>query len=379
MVCAWIIRIRGIISNRLSKVKQNLPPTPAKCKSRLIFREIFAILGMLEHIFDGLSERKSRESALPFSQDTRLLTALYRKLFLFDKLTLSVLIVLPLLQWFFGRLPAAGAAMLFGHAVIVIAVLALIHRQESLPAALRLLRYWYPILCLTFFFGEVGRVVSVLFPFWLEPYLIRSDVLLLHGWHGWEFFVPRLDAVKVEILACAYWGYFLLIPLVAWLHYRAPEGQNGKPRSLSFERVLGRMCVVMYTCYTLFLLLPARGPHHALNVHIDKLVSGGFFFKAVILIQKQSAVVGAAFPSSHVAAAWTLWLTLRKDFRTAFWLLFVPVALLTISTFILQYHYILDAVAGILLSFIIEGLMARHDRPVVVPAVRQPAQPAWQE
>jgi hypothetical protein len=323
---------------------------------------------------------KRRVCAVPFSHRFEPLAALFRKLLMFDKLTLSVLIVLPLLYLFSGRIATAGPMVLYGHPVIVITVLVLIHRQESLPFFLRLLRCGYPLLCLTFFFGEVGKVVSIFFPFWLEPYLIRSDVMLLNGSHGWEFFVPYLNAAEVEILAFAYWSYFLLIPVVAGLHFHAQTVRNGKPLSFTFERVMARLCAVMFTCYTLFLLLPARGPHHALRVHIDQLVSGGFFFHAVLWIQKQSAVVGAAFPSSHVAAAWTLWLTLRKDFRTALWLLFPLVVLLTVSTFILQYHYIVDAAAGILLSLVFEWLMARSEAPMATtPVVVQPAQYALQE
>jgi membrane-associated phospholipid phosphatase len=99
----------------------------------------------------------------------------------------------------------------------------------------------------------------------------------------------------------------------------------------------------------------------------------------VLWVQKQSSVVGAAFPSSHVAAAWALWLTLRKDFRTALWLLLPVVVLLTVSTFILQYHYVVDAAAGILLALVFEWLMARSEVPVAAPAVRERVQYAWQE
>ena len=316
---------------------------------------------------------------LPSSHRIAAGVALFRKLLLFDKLTLGVLAALPLLYLLSGRIAAAGPMLRYGHLIVIAAVLVLIHRQDSLPPSLRLLRYGYPVLCLTFFFGEVGGVVSILFPYWLEPFLIRSDLVLLGGLHGWEFFVPYLNAVEVEILAFAYWSYFILIPLIPGLHYRAQMVQNGKPLFYSFERVMARLCAVMFTCYTLFLLLPARGPHHALHVHIDQLVSGGLFFHAVLWVQKQSAVVGAAFPSSHVAATWALWLTLRKDFRTALWLLLPVVVLLTVSTFLLQYHYIVDAAAGVLLALVFEWIMARREAPVATPAVRERVQYALQQ
>lgn len=319
------------------------------------------------------------EKALRLSLNLAPIKTFYRKLRLFDKLTLGVLAGLPLLCWLAGKIAIAGPMMLYGNALVIIVVLLLIHRQENLPPSLRWLRDLYPVLCLTFFFGEVGQVIDVFFPFWLSPYLIHSDLILLGGMHGWEFFTPHLNVVEVEILSFAYLGYFLLIPLVVWLHYRAPASTNGSVRAFSFERVMARLCVAMYTCYGLFLLLPAAGPHHALDVHIDRLVAGGFFFHTVLWIQKKSAVVGAAFPSAHVAATWILWFTLRRDFRKTFWLLFPAVALLTISTFLLQYHYIVDAAAGVLLSFIIEAIMTRSEAPIASPAVHRRAQYAWQE
>lgn len=48
VVCAWFVEIRGILLNRLSKVKQNLPLMGIKFKSRLIFREILVILSKLD-------------------------------------------------------------------------------------------------------------------------------------------------------------------------------------------------------------------------------------------------------------------------------------------------------------------------------------------
>ncbi len=320
------------------------------------------------------------ELLLLLAHKAKPLAHLYHKLFLFDKLTLGVLAVLPVLYLLSGRISSAGAMLLGGHPLIIAGALVLIHRQESLPAWLRLLRYGYPVLCLTFFFGEVGGVVNAFLPFWLEPYLIRSDEILLGGRHGWQVFMPLLPPVGVEILAFAYWAYFLLLPGIAWLHYRGKSGNADKNLFYSYERVLARLCVVMYTCYTLFLVLPARGPHHALQVHIETLLSGGWFFHAVLLIQKKSAVMGAAFPSSHVAAAFTLWLTLRHDFRIAFWSLLPVVALLAVSTFLLQYHYIVDAAAGILLSLIVEWVMSHHEAPpAATPALQKRTQYAWQE
>jgi hypothetical protein len=71
-------------------------------------------------------------------------------------------------------------------------------------------------------------------------------------------------------------------------------------------------------------------------------------------MQNYVSVVGAAFPSSHVAVAWVALMTLRVEHRLAFWSLTPFVLALTLSIFVLQYHYVLDAISGVILALIFE-------------------------
>lgn len=283
-----------------------------------------------------------------------------RRLRLYDKLTLAVLVLLPILALLAGKWDATTLRFAIVHAFALVVILALIRAEAWLPKWAYVLREWYPIVLLTFFFGEVGRLVNLLFPFWLEPYLIQSDYVVF-GSHAYEYFASRLDPVSTEIFAFAYWAYYPLIPFVAALFYfsRRRATEELQP---TFEQVMNRICACLYLCYVCFILLPARGPHHALHVNITELTSGGFFFNFVLAIQQRGSVVGAAFPSSHVAAAWAVILPLRHGFKKTFWFLLPLVVLLSVSTFVLQYHYWIDALAGIVLACALERFISHREK-----------------
>ena len=283
--------------------------------------------------------------------------------YLFDKLTLGYLVIVPVMFFLFGRDMAAWPVVLKVHPFIIIAILLLIRYEQFLFFPFNLLRSCYPIILLTFFFSIIGRSVNILFPNWLEPYLIEND-LWLFGRLPWQIFSEHMNPFMTEIFAFSYSSYYFIIPLYVLLHYKkmrsAPSSQ--KTITPSFEGVMARICLVMFSCYIFFWLMPARGPHHVYELSHKTLFSGGFFFNSILAIQSQASIVGAAFPSGHVAAAWTLLLTLRHNFKKIFWFSFPIIVLLSISTFTLQYHYFADSIAGILLAIILEIIMSYREK-----------------
>lgn len=285
-----------------------------------------------------------------------------QKLLLFDKLTLGYLVLLPILILLSGKHVHLWPMIAIVHPILILGVLALITYETALPGALRWLRDWYPMLFFTFFFGTIGRVVTLFFPFWLEPFLLKSDIWFF-GEHPWEFFTRHLTPLTTELFSFAYWSYYFLIPLAVLIPYRAARTEFARKHAIAppFERVMARVCLTMFTCYACFLLMPARGPHHVMNLDHELLFAGGWFYNSILFIQGKGSVVGAAFPSSHVAAAWTVLLALRQSFRKVFWTLLPLVVILSASTFVIQYHYIIDSVGGILVAAVIEVIMSRRE------------------
>ena len=280
---------------------------------------------------------------------------------LYDKLTLGYLALVPILVLLSGKANSFWPILAFGHPLAILTVWLLVRHQNSLPAILRWFRDWHPVVFFTFFFSEIGHLVNLFFPYWFEPFLLQSDRWLF-GMPPWEFFAAESNRTTTEIFAFAYWSYYLLIPFALWLCYTRRRDDDGRKPAISFESAMTRLCLVMYLCYASFLLMPARGPHHAYHLSLAELFTGGWFFGAVLFVQKYGSVVGAAFPSSHVAAAWTVLLVLRRNRKSLFWWLLPLVVLMTASTFVIQYHYVLDAVAGVLLALGIEHLAMKHER-----------------
>jgi hypothetical protein len=288
---------------------------------------------------------------------------------LYDRLTFGYLWLTLLLAAFSPKpLPIRGRILLI-HLIISVAVVLLIywgqlrsqtHRHYIPPKWLQFLRAWHPLFWFTFFlFGEFTYLANIIFPYWIENHLIQFD-LWLFGQPAHLFFEKNLPAWSVEIAAFAYWSYYPILFGIAvryyFFHLKEQRNLAGNPAFVGF---MNRLCLAFYVCYVLFMMIPARSPRHALNLNEQLNLTGGLFYHMIATLQNYVSVVGAAFPSSHVAVAWVAVLTLRDEHRVAFWSLIPLVIALTMSIFFLQYHYVLDAVFGVLLAAIFEWLWRR--------------------
>jgi membrane-associated phospholipid phosphatase len=203
---------------------------------------------------------------------------------------------------------------------------------------LQVLRSSYPLLLYTFMFLEISQLIPVFFPFWLENYLIAWDLALFGVYPPvWvqQFFRPWLS----EFMAFAYWSYYLIFPLCAILLY------NRENKNL-FHSYVFSLSVTFYACYISYPFLTARGPHDTLeHLYLTREIAG-FFDATVRNMQERAAISGAAFPSSHVAATWIVWIYLYKFRRALGWLTLPLILSLCFSVVYMQYHYAVDSVAG---------------------------------
>jgi hypothetical protein len=303
------------------------------------------------------------------------------KLRFYDRISLGYLCLTLLLAIFFppantAKLVLIRERILINHPLIILTIVALIYFTPMLsPSAryrrvykwLRPVRDLYPFFLFTFvLFGEFTYLANSVFPYWIEPYLIDFDLWLFKQ-PSHRFIEAHTPAWMIELTAFAYWSYYPLILLVVLRYYLARDQAGSRTlsrrqpvNSLSgqadpvFLDFMNRICLSFYACYVLFMLLPARSPRHALDLNGQLQLAGGFFFDLISQAQNYVSVVGAAFPSSHVAVAWVAVVALRQSDRYIFFI-FVPVVVaLTFSVFILQYHYVLDAVGGAVVAWLTE-------------------------
>jgi PAP2 superfamily len=318
------------------------------------------------------------------------LRKIWTKLRFYDRLSLGYLCLTLLLAVFFpptsvARLIPIRERILVSHPLIALTILALIYftQVRSRSARHRHVYKWltpvrdlYPFFLFTFvLFGEFTYLANAVFPYWIESYLIDFDFWLFKQ-PAHRFIETHAPAWMIEVMAFAYWSYYPLIAFVALRHYFAraksgdrPTSRQRRERGISgqanpvFLDFMNRICFSFYICYVLFMLLPARSPRHALDLNGQLQLTGGFFFDLISQAQNYVSVVGAAFPSSHVAVAWVAAVALRRSDRYIFFIFLPVVVALTFSVFILQYHYVLDAVSGAVVAWLMEWIWRKRSAP----------------
>src|SRR5947208_2705955 len=111
-----------------------------------------------------------------------------------------------------------------------------------------------------------------------------------------------------------------------------------------------------YLCYVVFLFFPVAGPRYAFdNAHNLATKVGPARFAAWLLDRGDSW--GAAFPSSHVAASVVATGMALRYWRPLGWLLLPFTAGLILAVVYGQFHYAVDALAGLIVAALMLGIM----------------------
>jgi membrane-associated phospholipid phosphatase len=213
----------------------------------------------------------------------------------------------------------------------------------------RLFRLFYdiifPVISIICIFDSLGWIVHSINPRDIDPLLIRLDYMLFHG-------DPSVMLEKIQfplltdILQLSYSSYYFL-PVILGIALKATN------EDARFERSLFLIMLCFYLSYVGYLLWPALGPRfsiHALRVTELR----GLIVAAPIrdFLNKLEGVKRDAFPSGHTAVSLTvLYLTFRFK-RRLFWIFLPIVTALIFSTVYCRYHYVVDVIAGVILTFV---------------------------
>lgn len=217
---------------------------------------------------------------------------------------------------------------------------------------LRLLGEIYLPLLFPFFYAELEYLGLIFFDFdhSLDPSLIRLE--------QWLFgFQPSLEWSRAwpwpwfhELMEFAYFSYYFLSLAFLVLVFRA-RGIAPDKRWDAVRDFVRDLSVVMLVCYTFYTILPAWGPKYFRAGFVS--VDGWVFTRIMRHIHETSALLGAAFPSSHVAGSMIPWWHTWKWFPRHRWWMTTLFVLLCMSTVYNRYHYVVDVLAGLLLGTIV--------------------------
>jgi membrane-associated phospholipid phosphatase len=141
------------------------------------------------------------------------------------------------------------------------------------------------------------------------------------------------------VLHTAYLSYYPIVaaPLVVFL---------ARGRLEEARRAVTWVLATFLACYLVFLLFPVAGPYYEYPRPAAWFVSNPAA-RLVYGTLSQGSAYGAAFPSSHVAAALVATAAAFRGSRALGRALLVPSALLTIGVVYCQMHYAVDAIAGL--------------------------------
>jgi membrane-associated phospholipid phosphatase len=242
--------------------------------------------------------------------------------------------------------------LLVGHALFGL-LLYLLTRPGLGPLG-RSIRETYPLLLLVSLYNELdvlnGPAGTAAYDTTVQGWeLAIFGIQLSSEW--WRAMPSRFWSA---VLHGAYLSYYLIVV--------APAFYFAWRRDLVALRHF--ILVVMTTfvvCYLVFLFFPVAGPYYVFP-RPDPWFLDNMFARTVYDTLATGSSYGAAFPSSHVAAALAATLSAGRGSRALGWTLAVPTVLLSIAVVYCQMHYGVDAIAGLLTGAGVTAVVERMDR-----------------
>jgi len=255
------------------------------------------------------------------------------------------------------RLPRDRLPMfLVVHGLLAALALLMPRARRSGPAG-RFVGDWYPLLIVTGLYTEVGLVN-------LADGRAYDRIVL--GWEQALFgFQPAREWIRWSpsvwlswVLHVCYLAYYPIIaaaPLALWI----------SGREAAMRRTVATITATFYLCYVTFLLFPVVGPRLVFPA-ADNAATRTLIAQLTAGLLEHGAAWGTAFPSSHVAGAAAATAAALREWRALGLVLVVPTTLLILGSVYGQFHYAVDALAGLGLGLAVAlgaRLTSRRDAP----------------
>jgi membrane-associated phospholipid phosphatase len=231
--------------------------------------------------------------------------------------------------------------LITAHVLLVTLVLIAPLARQAGPMG-RFLGDWYPMLLLGGLYAEVG-VLNVDLGYQHDQIIQRLELWVFGSQPSYRWIREMPYPVLSWLLHGCYLAYYAILcasPLGLWL-----SGRREAARSTIFA-----VMVTFYICYVAFLFFPVAGPRYMFEL-AHNAATEVWPARAAQWLLDQGDSWGAAFPSSHVAAAVVAALCALRYWRPLGLLLMPFTVGLVLSVVYGQFHYAVDAVAGLIVAF----------------------------
>jgi len=236
---------------------------------------------------------------------------------------------------------------------------------------LKCLRDWYTPAVLIVFYLENRTLIPLVNPHDMDEWLIRIDQFLFLGHHPTILMERFTSPVLSEVLQIFYASfYFLPFALSVMLYVT-------KPRS-RFHISASTILVAFYLSYIGYYITPAIGPRFTLDYLQTFQLKGVFLFADIRnMLAEAEGVMRDCCPSGHTMISVLTVLLARRYARRFFPVACIWAGFIIFSSVYLRYHYVVDLIAGAILSFlvyrfcpgIIETLILNSRKAGVLPDI----------
>ncbi len=230
------------------------------------------------------------------------------------------------------------------HFAIRIAVIAFIpifyFLDKRIPNKITsLLKNIYPLLFLSYFYGETVYIKNIIFPTDLDAHFAKIDQWLFDCQPSMEFSRFFNSDFFREIMFMSYFSYYLMIAIVCIaICFLKPFEARKSLFLVTFS---------FYMYYILYIILPIIGPQYYFNSTAYEPNLPYFFGKVMYHLHPIEKATGA-FPSSHVGIAFILSYITFKHIKKLFYFILPFVFGICFATIYLKEHYLIDVIAGII-------------------------------
>ena len=241
-------------------------------------------------------------------------------------------------------------------------------RARTGSAAGRFLGEWYPMLLLAALYGEVG-VLTLDAGFQNDLAIQRLEAWVFGSQVAYRWIRELPNATLSWTLHACYLAYYPIL-------YASPLGLWLVGRREASRRTIFAVMATFYVCYAVFLFFPVAGPRYVFDAAHNAATNVGPARFAQWLLDRGDSW-GAAFPSSHVAAAVVATGMALRHWRPLGWVLLPFTAGLILAVVYGQFHYAVDALAGLVVAALMLAIMqtAEAEAPARVPVANLGVEP----
>jgi len=203
----------------------------------------------------------------------------------------------------------------------------------------------FPVVCVLLIFDSLEWLVHYINPEDMDPLLIKLDYMIF-GAHPTVALERIMNPVLTDILQIAYTTYYF-IPIGFGVVLLINDQRK------DFEKSLFMILFCFYLSYLGYILFPALGPRFYID-HLQTVELRGFIIAEPIqeLLNRIEGIKRDAFPSGHTAVTLTV-LYLAYKVRRRFFRITLPLVTgLVFATVYCRYHYVVDVLAGFVLTII---------------------------